>query len=83
MAGLMGSSLGETTSYDMKKSHMLKKCSAIVGVLGILALFLAWWAESHGFILGFESRVWYNNAVVFLLVAIWFKLGAIYHKGEN
>ena len=60
---------------------MLKKCSGVVGVLGILALLLAWRAEFSGFVLGFESRVWYNSAIIFLLIAILFKLGAILHKG--
>ena len=59
---------------------MLKKCSAFVGILGVLALFLAWFAETRGFVFGFESRVWYNDAIIFLLIAIWLKLGAIYHK---
>ena len=66
----------------MEKSYMLKKMSVITGFLGILALALAWFAEYHGFVFGFESRVWYNNAIVFLLMGIWFKLGAIYHKGD-
>ena len=67
----------------MKKSRMLKKCSGVVGVLGVLALFLAWYAELHGFVFGFESRVWYNDAIIFLLIAIWLKLGAIYHKEDG
>ena len=67
----------------MKKSHILKKCSGVVGVLGVLAIVLAWVAELQGFVFGFESRVWYNDAIIFLLIAIWLKLGAIYHKGEG
>lgn len=67
----------------MKKAHMLKKASVITGLFGILALLLAWRAEFSGFIFGFESRVWYNDAIIFLLIAIWLKLGAIYHKGEG
>ena len=67
----------------MQKSHMLKKASVITGFLGILAFVLAWRAEFSGFIFGFESRVWYNDAIIFLLIAIWLKLGAIYHKGEG
>ena len=67
----------------MKKSYMLKKCDGIVGGLGILALVLAWVAETRGFVFGFESRVWYNDAIIFLLIAIWLKLGAIYHKEDG
>lgn len=67
----------------MKKAHMLKKVSGIIGCFGLLALILAWRAEFSGFIFGFESRVWYNDAIIFLLIAIWLKLGAIYHKGEG
>ena len=66
-----------------KTSHTLKKFSAVIGVLGILSLLLAWVAEFRGFVFGFESRHWYNDAIVFLLVAIWFKLGAILHKGDS
>ena len=65
-----------------QKAHTLKKFSAVIGMLGILFLVLAWFAEFHGFVLGFESRVWYNSSMIFLLIAIWFKLGAILHKGE-
>ena len=64
----------------MKKAHTLKKFSAVIGLLGILAFLLAWLAEFRGFVLGFESRVWYNSAIIFVLIAIWFKLGALYHK---
>ncbi|MEK9195553.1 MAG: hypothetical protein AAB975_04195 [Patescibacteria group bacterium] len=67
----------------MKKAHTLKKASVIMGFLGILALIFAWRAEFSGFVFGFESRVWYNDAITFLLIAIWLKLGAIYHKGEG
>ena len=67
----------------MKKAHMLKKGSVITGLLGVIALILAWRAEFSGFILGFEARVWYNDAIILLLIAIWLKLGAIYHKEEK
>ena len=65
-----------------KMSHTLKKFSAVIGMLGILFLVFAWFAEFHGFVLGFESRVWYSSSMIFLLIAIWFKLGAILYKGE-
>lgn len=67
----------------MKKADMLKKGSVITGLFGVIALILAWRAEFSGFIFGLESRVWYNDAIIFLLIAIWLKLGAIYHKEEK
>jgi len=66
-----------------KMSHKLKKFSAVIGLLGIVAFILGWCAEYRGFVWGFESRVWYNDAIILLLIAIWFKLGAILHKGEQ
>ncbi|GEM_PF-6803676 len=66
-----------------KKSHTLKKLSAVVGSLGVCTFLLGWWAEYRGFVFGFESRVWYNDAIILLLIAIWLKLGAIYHKEEK
>lgn len=62
---------------------MLKKASGIIGCLGLFALILAWRAEFSGFVFGFEPRVWYNDAIIFFLIAIWLKLGTIDHKGEG
>ena len=67
----------------MSKSHLLTKLSIFIGSLGVFALILAWIAEFKGFVLFFEARHWYNDAVVLLLIAIWLKLGAIYHKNDN
>ncbi len=64
------------------KSHILIKFAACTGCLGIFSFLLAWLAEFRGFVFGLESRVWYNDAIIFLLIAIWLKLGAIYHKGS-
>ena len=59
---------------------MLCNISVAVGSLGILGLLFAWCAELRGFVFGFEARHWYSDAMVLVLIAIWFKLGAIYHK---
>ena len=66
----------------MSKSHTLTKLSVFIGTLGMFAFVLAWIAEFKNFVLYFEARHWYNDALVLLLIAIWLKLGAIYHKGE-
>ena len=66
----------------MNKANKLTKISIVTGFLGIGAFLLAWCAEYRVFVFGFESRHWYNDAMVLLLIAIWLKLGAIYHKGE-
>ena len=65
------------------KSSLLTKFSILFGSLGVLALLLAWSAELRGFMLGFEARHWYQDAVVLLLIAIWLKLGAIHHKDDH
>ena len=49
----------------------------------MLAFLFAWVAELKGFVFRFESRHWYNDAIVLFLAAIWLKLGAIYHKNDN
>ena len=63
------------------KANTLTNLSIIVGLLGVLTLIFAWLADMRGFFLGFLSGHWYSDAIVLLLVAIWLKLGAIYHKG--
>ena len=67
----------------MSKPHILTKLSILVGSLGVFAFVLAWIAELKGFVLYFEARHWYNDAMILLLIAIWLKLGAIYHKNDN
>lgn len=64
----------------MNKAKTLTNISIGIGFLGIIALILAWIAESKGFAFNLDSRHWYNDAIVLLLAAIWLKLGAIYHK---
>jgi hypothetical protein len=67
----------------MSKSHALTKLSIFIGSFGVFAFILAWIAEFKGFVLYFEARHWYNDAMILLLVAIWLKLGAIYHKDDK
>ncbi|QQG45384.1 MAG: hypothetical protein HYW89_00385 [Candidatus Sungiibacteriota bacterium] len=65
----------------MNKANNLTKISIVVGLLGVLSLVLAWIAEARGFAFGYTSDHWFNDAIVLVLIAIWLKLGAIYHKG--
>ena len=67
----------------MSKSHLLTKLSIFIGSLGVFALVLAWIAELKGFVLYFEARHWYNDAMILVLIAIWLKLGALYHQKEE
>ena len=67
----------------MNISRILTKLSILFGFAGCVAFIFAWIAELKAFVLGFESLHWYQDATVLLLIAIWFKLGAIYHKSEG
>lgn len=64
----------------MDKAKVLTNLSILVGVLGAAALIFAWLADLRGFFLGFMADHWYSDALVFMLAAIWLKLGAIYHR---
>ena len=60
------------------KANTLTNVSIIVGVLGVAAFVLEWSAFLG--VTNFPPNFWFNNALVLLLVAIWLKVGAIYHK---
>ncbi len=64
----------------MEKSKTLTNLSIIIGLLGVLALIGAWVAGAEGTVLGMSQQHLFWDAAVLLLVAIWLKLGAIYHK---
>lgn len=64
-----------------EKSKSLAKWSMIVGTLGLifflLALFTFW---SDAAIWNFDHKDFYFGGIGFMAIAVWFKLGAIYHK---
>jgi hypothetical protein len=62
----------------MEKSKVLVTLGVIAGILGILVKCYAWWSAWKG--TGLTPELWFLDAVVLMLAAIWFKLGAIYHK---
>ena len=63
----------------MKKAETLTNLSIAIGFLGVLALIAEWLAFLG--VVATPPGFWFNNAMVLLLVAIWLKLGAIYHRG--
>lgn len=64
----------------MGTAKTLTVLSIIVGLLGIVDLVLAWQTYGGGRIMGYGPDFWFFKSIVLLLVAIWLKLGAIYHK---
>lgn len=66
---------------NMPKAQTLTNVSIVVGVIGILSLIGAWLAGESGLFLGFSQKHLFADAGLLLLIAIWLKLGAIYHKG--
>ena len=65
----------------MEKAGFLTNLSIAVGFLGVVALLLEW-AAFLGFLKA-PAGFWFNNAIILMLIAIWLKLGAIYHKGSS
>jgi hypothetical protein len=64
----------------MSKEEKLTWASIMIGLLGVFAMFNAWYA---GFQQDFEYQTrLFEYAKNFLLAAIWLKLGAIYHKNR-
>lgn len=66
---------------ETPRSKSLTKWSVFCGVVGIILFILAlivFWADTM--ILSFDHKDFYFAGIGFLAVAIWFKLGAIYHK---
>ncbi len=60
------------------RSSVLTRWSIVVGLLGVIALVLEW-ASFAGFI-PFPPGFGFQNAIVLVLLAIWLKVGALYHK---
>lgn len=64
----------------MKRAETLTNLSIAVGLLGVLALIAAWLVGPGSALAGMSQQHLFTDAVVLLLIAIWLKLGAIYHK---
>lgn len=58
----------------------LTNASIFVGFLGVLALLGAWYVGTEGFLWNMSQQHLFTNSIVLVLIAIWLKLGAIYHK---
>jgi len=66
----------------MKWSPVLHGVSAVAGVLGVLALFLAWIAGT-GILFGLSQEHFFEDAKTLLLVAIAFGIGTLIHLKEK
>ena len=65
---------------DSNKAKVLAYVSLVVGFLAILDLVFAWGTYGGGRFMGKGADFYFFKSIVLLLVAIWLKLGAIYHK---
>ena len=64
-----------------EKSKSLAKWSMIAGVLGLLSFLfalVAFWSDALFW--NFDHKDFYFGGMGLIVLAIWFKLGAIYHK---
>lgn len=68
---------------NMKWSPILHGVSAIAGVLGLLALFAAWFARAEGTVLGLTQAHLFNDAMSLLLASIAFGLGTLIHMKQE
>lgn len=64
------------------KLDTLTTLSIVAGALGVLALLGAWLAGPRELFFGLTEQHLFADAAVLLLIAIWLKLGAIYHRGQ-
>ena len=55
-------------------------CSIILGILGGLALVMAWFAGEGGAVLGFSQSHLYNDALVLEVIAISAGVCALYRR---
>lgn len=65
---------------ETKTSKILTWVSIVVGFLGVADLVIASRLYNGGAFLGYRGDYYFLKSIVFLLIAIWFELGAIYHK---
>ena len=62
------------------RAETLTTLSILVGLLGVLALIGAWVIGPTGALAGMTQQHLFTDSAILLLIAIWLKLGAIYHK---
>lgn len=63
----------------MKLSSVLHGVASVTGVLGALALSVAWVAGENGTALGFSEQHLFSDAIVFLLISIASGIGTLVH----
>ena len=63
----------------MKFSQILHGIAAISGVVGFLALIVAWVAGTNGTFIGFSQQHLYNDTTGLLLISIAAGLGTLIH----
>lgn len=71
----------------MKLSKLFHVLGAMVGLIGVGALFSAWIAGENSTMFGFTQAHLFNDATVLVLIAIWMNFATIHHmkleeKGE-
>ncbi len=71
----------------MKLSKIFHILGAIMGWVGVIALFGAWNAGTSGTAFGFTQNHLFMDAIILVLIAIWMQLATIHHmkleeKGE-
>lgn len=64
----------------LSNAKTLTTLSIIIGILGVISLILAWAASPEKPVLGLSETHLFYDSIALLLIAIWLKLGAIYHK---
>ena len=67
----------------MKWSSILHGISAIVAIVGVLALIGAWIATANGSFLGFSEQHLFNDAKTLFLASIAFGIGTLIHHYEE
>jgi hypothetical protein len=68
----------------MSPDKMAKK-SMVVGSIGVIFYIISMvllWTESGPIFDAFDHKDFFFGGSGLLLIAVWIKLGAIYHKGE-
>ena len=64
---------------DHKKLSNWGVAAGFLGILSFVLALMAFWTDTLW--LDFDHKDFYFGGMGLLAIAIWFKLGAIYHKG--